>query len=77
MTASHNLWRIEDYAAAAEMRVDTTPEEEEASGSPLGLCRRLFNGLLLCTGDMSQLDDYMRGMSTNLMACSSVTPAAT
>lgn len=48
--------------AADEMRLDTIPEEGEASRNQPSICRRVLKSLLLCTGDMKQLDVYMKGM---------------
>lgn len=49
------------------MRLEHVPEAEELSKSSSGLCRCVVNRLLLCTGDMSHLDDYMQGMSIHLL----------
>ncbi|KAI3376544.1 hypothetical protein L3Q82_016997, partial [Scortum barcoo] len=46
--------------AAAGMWMDTKTEVEEASRSRASLSRRALNALLLCTGDMEHLDEYMK-----------------
>lgn len=50
------------------MMLEHVPEAEHLSKSSCGLYRCVLNGLLLCVGDMRRLDDYMQGMSINLMA---------
>lgn len=52
---------------ADEMRLDTTPEEGEASRTQPSLCCRVLKSLLLCTGEIKQLDVYMEGMWKNLI----------
>ncbi|TKS92710.1 Urea transporter 1 [Collichthys lucidus] len=42
------------------MWMDTKTEVEEASRSRASLSRRVFNRLMLCTGDMEHLDKYMQ-----------------
>uniref|UniRef100_A0A667WQS7 Urea transporter n=1 Tax=Myripristis murdjan TaxID=586833 RepID=A0A667WQS7_9TELE len=43
------------------MWMDTKSEAKQASRTRAGLHQRLFNSLLLCTGDMLHLDQHMEG----------------
>uniref|UniRef100_A0A3Q3X928 Urea transporter n=1 Tax=Mola mola TaxID=94237 RepID=A0A3Q3X928_MOLML len=43
------------------MWMDTKTEVGEAGRSHASVSQRVLNGLLLCTGDMMHLDDYMQG----------------
>lgn len=52
------------HPAAAGTWMDVKPELEEAGTSHASFTHWVLNGLLLCTGDMSHLDDYMQGMLT-------------
>ncbi|GLD53625.1 urea transporter 2-like protein, partial [Lates japonicus] len=45
------------------MWMETKTEVEEASRSRASLSRRVLNTLLLCTGDMECLDEYMHDKS--------------
>lgn len=47
---------------ADKMRLDAIPEEGEASRTQPSLCCRVLKSLLLCTGEIKQLDGYMEGM---------------
>ena len=50
--------------------MDTKTEVEEASRKHASLGRRVLNGLLLCTGDMVHLDEYIQGRKTLYAATS-------
>ncbi|XP_056883412.1 urea transporter 1 isoform X2 [Takifugu flavidus] len=43
------------------MRLDNVPEEAEGSRTQTSLCCRVLKSLLLCTGEIKQLDVYMEG----------------
>ncbi|XP_040887227.1 urea transporter 2 [Toxotes jaculatrix] len=45
------------------MWMETKTEVEEASRSRASLSQRVLSGLLLCTGDMKHLDEYMQDKS--------------
>lgn len=49
------------------MRLDNVPEEGEGSRAQTSLCSRVLTSLLLCTGEIKQLDVYMEGMWKNLI----------
>lgn len=49
------------------MRLDTTTKEDAADMTQPSLCWRMLNSLLLCTGDMNQLDVYMQGTAATFI----------
>lgn len=48
------------------MKLDTISEEAASTTQP-SLCWRVLNSLLLCTGDMNQLDVYMQGTAATFI----------